>query len=147
LDAVSQYFYDSNTGFYYDPKTGFYFNSTTQQWCFWCSKFSTYIPVEGPEIELRKKLQIEERALYNQDESTTTAEPAATTSQTEAPELVNQQESEKPKKKKKKEDNGKVNNLMSYHQLMAIFFSQRQHSISKRRWISGQSDGMMRRSR
>jgi hypothetical protein len=108
LDAVSQYFYDSNTGFYYDPKTGFYFNSTTQQWCFWCSKFSTYIPVEGPEIELRKKLQIEERALYNQDESTTTAEPAATTSQTEAPELVNQQESEKPKKKKKKEDNGKV---------------------------------------
>ncbi|KAI6214511.1 hypothetical protein M3Y94_00277000 [Aphelenchoides besseyi] len=67
-DPNSGYWYDSTSGFYYDPKTGFYFNNTTQQWCFWTTKFSTYIPVEGQEPELRKKLQLEERNLQIQEE-------------------------------------------------------------------------------
>lgn len=65
-DQTSGYFYDPN-GFYYDPKTGYYFNNATQVWCFWSTKYSTYIPVEGPETEIRAKLQKEERELYNQD--------------------------------------------------------------------------------
>ncbi|KAI6187545.1 AMP-N domain-containing protein [Aphelenchoides besseyi] len=74
-DPNSGYWYDSTSGFYYDPKTGFYFNNTTQQWCFWTTKFSTYIPVEGQEPELRKKLQLEERNLQIQEVGGESSQP------------------------------------------------------------------------
>lgn len=67
-DPNTDYFYDASTGYYYDAKTGFYFNNTTQQWCFWTTKFGTYIPVEGHEPELRKRLQLEERDLQRTEE-------------------------------------------------------------------------------
>ena len=57
-DPNTGYFYDASTGYYYDSKTGFYFNNSTQQWCFWTTKFSTYIPVEGHESELRRSLKM-----------------------------------------------------------------------------------------
>ncbi|KAI6227287.1 G-patch domain protein [Aphelenchoides fujianensis] len=66
-DPQSGYLYDQMTGFFFDPNTGFYFNNTTQQWCFWTTKFSTYIPCEGNEPELRQKLQVEERKLQGKE--------------------------------------------------------------------------------
>ncbi|KAI6176373.1 hypothetical protein M3Y97_00791000 [Aphelenchoides bicaudatus] len=75
-DQTSGYFYDPN-GFYYDPKTGYYFNNATQTWCFWTTKYSTYIPVQGHEPEIRAKLMKEERDLHAQSTETETSEGSA----------------------------------------------------------------------
>uniref|UniRef100_A0A915DVB9 RNA-binding protein 5 n=1 Tax=Ditylenchus dipsaci TaxID=166011 RepID=A0A915DVB9_9BILA len=61
LEPVSGYYYDADTAFYYDPKTEYYYNSKTNQWMFWSSKYSTYIPCEGGDLELKKRLQQEEK--------------------------------------------------------------------------------------
>ncbi|KAI1704125.1 RNA-binding protein 5 [Ditylenchus destructor] len=61
LEPQSGYNYDVDTGFYYDPKTEYYYNPKTNQWMFWCSKYSTFISCEGGDIELKKRLQEEEK--------------------------------------------------------------------------------------
>ncbi|KAL3121785.1 hypothetical protein niasHT_002013 [Heterodera trifolii] len=60
-EPSSGYLWDVNTGFYYDQKTGYYYSSNTSNWMFWSSKFSTYITCEGGDLELKRKLQEEER--------------------------------------------------------------------------------------
>jgi hypothetical protein len=97
MDSTTGYFYDPN-GFYYDPNTGFYFNNTTQVWCFWCSKFSTYIPVQGSEPEMRKRLQIEERNLHAQNSDNAESSTDASAQKSE------EAESEPTSKKSKKTD-------------------------------------------
>lgn len=49
------------TGFYFDSKTEYYYNSTSNQWMFWSNKYSTYIPCEGGDLELKKSLQEQEK--------------------------------------------------------------------------------------
>lgn len=57
----SGYYYDSTTEFYYDLKTDYYYNPKSNVWSFWCSRYSTYIPCEGGDMELKKRLQEEEK--------------------------------------------------------------------------------------
>lgn len=44
-DETSGYYYDYSTGYYYDPNTHYYYNSLTQQYMYWDSLSSTYVPV------------------------------------------------------------------------------------------------------
>lgn len=58
---MSGYYYDSLTGFYYDSKTEYFYNSKSSQWMFWSSKYGTYIPCEGGDQDLKKRLQADEK--------------------------------------------------------------------------------------
>jgi hypothetical protein len=114
-EPSSTYYYDSTTGFYFDAKTQYYYNSKTNQWMFWCAKYSTYIPCDGGDAEMKQRLQEESRAhsngpVYNQPTNTagtgvTNEDP---TLQTEASNTAQEEtttkEAEKGKKKKKKEE-------------------------------------------
>ncbi|KAH7697230.1 G-patch domain containing protein, partial [Aphelenchoides avenae] len=62
FEPSSGYYYDSSTGFYFDAKTEYYFNTQTNQWMFWCAKYSTYIPCEGGDLEMKKRLQDVDKA-------------------------------------------------------------------------------------
>ncbi|KAL3100089.1 hypothetical protein niasHS_000700 [Heterodera schachtii] len=57
----SGYFYDPATGFYHDPKTEFYYSAKSRSWKFWCRKYRTYIDCEGGDMELKRRLQEDER--------------------------------------------------------------------------------------
>uniref|UniRef100_A0A914BXS4 RanBP2-type domain-containing protein n=1 Tax=Acrobeloides nanus TaxID=290746 RepID=A0A914BXS4_9BILA len=60
LESSSGYYYDQDTGFYYDPSTEFYYDPQIQQWAFYCKRYSTYIPCEGGDEKLKKRLMDEE---------------------------------------------------------------------------------------
>ncbi|KAL3102821.1 hypothetical protein niasHS_000779 [Heterodera schachtii] len=57
----SGYFYDPATCFYHDPKTEFYYSAKSRSWKFWCRKYRTYIDCEGGDVELKRRLQEDER--------------------------------------------------------------------------------------
>jgi RNA-binding protein 5/10 len=114
-EPSSTYYYDSTTGFYFDAKTQYYYNSKTNQWMFWCAKYSTYIPCDGGDAEMKQRLQEESRAHSNGpvfNQPTNTAATGVTnedpTLQTEASNTAQEEtttkEAEKGKKKKKKEE-------------------------------------------
>lgn len=43
-DESSGYYYDSSTGLYFDPNSQYYWNAQTQQFMYWDSERSTYLP-------------------------------------------------------------------------------------------------------
>lgn len=43
-DESSGYYYDSTTGLYFDPNSQYYWNAQTQQFMYWDSERSTYLP-------------------------------------------------------------------------------------------------------
>ncbi|CAD5228319.1 unnamed protein product [Bursaphelenchus xylophilus] len=67
LEPTTGYFYEPNTGFYYDPKTDYYYDPVTCQWCFWTTEFTTFIPCNGENPEIRMRLQQNEKNLREKE--------------------------------------------------------------------------------
>uniref|UniRef100_A0A914GX55 G-patch domain-containing protein n=1 Tax=Globodera rostochiensis TaxID=31243 RepID=A0A914GX55_GLORO len=75
LEPSSGYLWDANTGFYYDQKTGYYYNPNSSNWMFWSAKFSTFINCEGGDLELKRKMQEEERQAQHISQSAVISAP------------------------------------------------------------------------
>uniref|UniRef100_A0A914IE40 RanBP2-type domain-containing protein n=1 Tax=Globodera rostochiensis TaxID=31243 RepID=A0A914IE40_GLORO len=61
FELSSSYYYDQRTGFYFDPKTEFFYCPKSKSWKFWCRKYRTYIDCEGDNMQLKRRLQEDER--------------------------------------------------------------------------------------
>ncbi|CEF68036.1 Zinc finger, RanBP2-type domain and Nucleotide-binding, alpha-beta plait domain-containing protein [Strongyloides ratti] len=59
------YYLDTKTGFRYDPSSTYFFDPTEHIWKMWVDKYFTYIPVEGGDQSLKKRLLEETKRLPN----------------------------------------------------------------------------------
>uniref|UniRef100_A0A183BPR8 RanBP2-type domain-containing protein n=2 Tax=Globodera pallida TaxID=36090 RepID=A0A183BPR8_GLOPA len=68
-ELSSSYYYDQRTGFYFDPKTKFFYCPKSKSWKFWCQKYRTYIDCEGDDMQLKRRLQEDERCRVRRAEA------------------------------------------------------------------------------